>query len=87
MTTPRTASPLRLSPATVGPRLSLVTAVLAAAVLFGAGLLTGHAVAALAGWSGSAATGSAYGTAAALAALSAQASARRVLRARRRRTG
>ena len=80
-----TTSRVALTPRTVGPRLALVTAVVAAAVMFGVGLLAGRLAVVLAGWTGSTATWVGYGVAGAAAAFSAQASARRMRRARRRR--
>lgn len=81
MTTSRTA----LTPAAVGSRMAAITAVVAAAVMFGAGLLAGRFVMVTAGVDGGAASLVPLAVGALAAGYSAQGSARRMLRARARR--
>jgi uncharacterized membrane protein len=88
MTTPSTARRAgAVTPKAVGPRLTLVVAVVAAAIMFAAGFFAGAILAKMVGAPDSATTIAGYIGGGALALFSAQGSARRMLRRRASRAG
>jgi hypothetical protein len=73
-----------ITPQAVGPRLTIVVAVLAAAVMFAVGLFAGTLAARAVGAPGSASAVAGYAVGGAFAVFSAQGSVRRMVRRRAR---